>query len=223
MGNATSGSLTDKLTREMRMTADEARMILNVKKEDPAEKILQVRAAPYALFMRPAIHPLPPYLPVNAMSTPRAELRASLQGKHSPRSTCKTRVWATSTARALALPPVEGRARKGATRRRAQGRARGAEPFPPTTSPIRLVSNASPSFIAEDPSFRLAVVCSPRSAFAPAYIAYIVDLMHCTIHTFLLSPPPPPVHAQYGVMFNKLLHGLVCLRVYLSRLQRACI
>lgn len=40
---ATSGSLTDRLTREHRMTLDEARLILNVKKEDPAEKILQVR------------------------------------------------------------------------------------------------------------------------------------------------------------------------------------
>ncbi|KAI0072666.1 protein transporter [Panus rudis PR-1116 ss-1] len=39
--NATSGSITDKLTREHRMTLDEARLILNVKKEDPAEKILQ--------------------------------------------------------------------------------------------------------------------------------------------------------------------------------------
>ncbi|KAH9942445.1 uncharacterized protein BXZ73DRAFT_88018 [Epithele typhae] len=41
VGHATSGSLTDKLTREMRMTADEARLILNVKKEDSAEKVLQ--------------------------------------------------------------------------------------------------------------------------------------------------------------------------------------
>ena len=40
---ATSGSLTDRLTREHRMTLDEARLILNLKKEDPAEKILQVR------------------------------------------------------------------------------------------------------------------------------------------------------------------------------------
>ena len=40
--NATSGSITDKLTREHRMTLDEARLILNVKKEEPLEKILQV-------------------------------------------------------------------------------------------------------------------------------------------------------------------------------------
>ena len=43
VGNATSGSLTDRLTREHRMTADEARQILNVKKEDSVERIMQVR------------------------------------------------------------------------------------------------------------------------------------------------------------------------------------
>ncbi|KAI0329689.1 protein transporter [Cubamyces sp. BRFM 1775] len=41
VGNATSGSLTDRLTREHRMTADEARLILNVKKDDPIERIVQ--------------------------------------------------------------------------------------------------------------------------------------------------------------------------------------
>ncbi|KAI0705048.1 protein transporter [Cerioporus squamosus] len=41
VGHATSGSLTDRLTREHRMTADEARLILNVKKEDSVERILQ--------------------------------------------------------------------------------------------------------------------------------------------------------------------------------------
>ena len=45
MRNATSGSLTDRLTREHRMTLDEARLILNVKKEEPMEGILQVRPA----------------------------------------------------------------------------------------------------------------------------------------------------------------------------------
>ncbi len=43
VGNATSGSLTDRLTREHRMTADVARLILNVKKEDTVERIVQVR------------------------------------------------------------------------------------------------------------------------------------------------------------------------------------
>lgn len=43
MRTATSGSLTDRLTREHRMTLDEARLILNVKKEEPMERIMQVR------------------------------------------------------------------------------------------------------------------------------------------------------------------------------------
>lgn len=43
VGNATSGSLTDKLTREHRLTVDEARLILNLKKEDPLEHTLRVR------------------------------------------------------------------------------------------------------------------------------------------------------------------------------------
>lgn len=45
VGNATTGSATDKLTREHRMTVDEARLILNVKKEDSVERVLQVRRA----------------------------------------------------------------------------------------------------------------------------------------------------------------------------------
>ena len=42
MGNATSSSLTDKLTREHRLTLDEAHMILNTKKEDALEQVLAV-------------------------------------------------------------------------------------------------------------------------------------------------------------------------------------
>ncbi|EJF65481.1 hypothetical protein DICSQDRAFT_144130 [Dichomitus squalens LYAD-421 SS1] len=41
IGNATSGSITDRLTREHRMTLDEARLILNVKDKDPVERIVQ--------------------------------------------------------------------------------------------------------------------------------------------------------------------------------------
>ena len=44
MGKATSGSLTDKLTREHRLTLDEAHLILNAKKEDSLEQILTVSA-----------------------------------------------------------------------------------------------------------------------------------------------------------------------------------
>lgn len=43
MRAANSGSITDRLTREHRMTLDEARLILNLKKEEPAERMLQVR------------------------------------------------------------------------------------------------------------------------------------------------------------------------------------
>lgn len=43
VGHATSGSITDKLTREHRMTLDEAGLILNVKKDTPLEQVLKVR------------------------------------------------------------------------------------------------------------------------------------------------------------------------------------
>ncbi|TFY83607.1 hypothetical protein EWM64_g399 [Hericium alpestre] len=41
VGNATSGSITDKLTREHRMTIDEAHLILNAKREEKLEQILK--------------------------------------------------------------------------------------------------------------------------------------------------------------------------------------
>ncbi|KAH9994022.1 hypothetical protein BJV77DRAFT_1182763 [Russula vinacea] len=41
VGNATTGSVTDKLTREHRMTLDEAHLILNTKREEGIEQILQ--------------------------------------------------------------------------------------------------------------------------------------------------------------------------------------
>lgn len=44
VGKATSGSLTDKLTREHRLTLDEAHLILNTKKEDHLEQVLAVSA-----------------------------------------------------------------------------------------------------------------------------------------------------------------------------------
>jgi import inner membrane translocase subunit TIM16 len=42
VGNATTGSMTDKLTREHRMTLDEAHLILDTKPADGMERILQV-------------------------------------------------------------------------------------------------------------------------------------------------------------------------------------
>ena len=43
VGNATTGSVTDQLTRELRMTLDEAHSILNAKRGDYLEHILRVR------------------------------------------------------------------------------------------------------------------------------------------------------------------------------------
>jgi import inner membrane translocase subunit TIM16 len=42
--NATSGSLTDKLTREHRMTLDEAHLILNLKQGEALENVLKVNS-----------------------------------------------------------------------------------------------------------------------------------------------------------------------------------
>ncbi|PPR07373.1 hypothetical protein CVT26_013689, partial [Gymnopilus dilepis] len=41
VGNATSASPTDQLTRQHRMTLDEAQLILNVKRGDPMEQVLK--------------------------------------------------------------------------------------------------------------------------------------------------------------------------------------
>ena len=41
--NATSASITDKLTREHRMTLDEAHLILNTKREEALDTVLKVR------------------------------------------------------------------------------------------------------------------------------------------------------------------------------------
>ncbi|KAH9935716.1 uncharacterized protein B0H18DRAFT_976993 [Fomitopsis serialis] len=41
VGNATSGSITDKLTREHRMTLDEAHLVLNVNKGEPMTRVLE--------------------------------------------------------------------------------------------------------------------------------------------------------------------------------------
>jgi hypothetical protein len=42
LGNATSSSLTDRLTREHKMTVDEAQLILNVKRDASLEDIVKV-------------------------------------------------------------------------------------------------------------------------------------------------------------------------------------
>lgn len=48
MSNATTGSPTDMLTRQHRMTVDEAMLILNLKRgETSSERVLQVRSLLY--------------------------------------------------------------------------------------------------------------------------------------------------------------------------------
>src|SRR6267154_2934363 len=49
VGHATTGSVTDKLTREHRMTLDEAHLVLNTKREEGIEQILKVRPVVYRL------------------------------------------------------------------------------------------------------------------------------------------------------------------------------
>ncbi|KZT10748.1 uncharacterized protein LAESUDRAFT_672215 [Laetiporus sulphureus 93-53] len=66
VGNATTGSITDKITREHRMTAEEARMILNVKKDDPLERILQH----YQHLFKANSPPPPPPKPVPGQRVP---------------------------------------------------------------------------------------------------------------------------------------------------------
>lgn len=47
VSHALSGSSTDKLTREHRMTFDEAHLILNSKKEESIEQIIKVFSIPF--------------------------------------------------------------------------------------------------------------------------------------------------------------------------------
>jgi len=49
VGNANSGSATDSLTREHRMTLDEAQLILNVKRDEKLEAIMRVRLTIYRM------------------------------------------------------------------------------------------------------------------------------------------------------------------------------
>jgi import inner membrane translocase subunit TIM16 len=54
--NATSGSLTDKLTREHRMTLDEAHLILNVKRGETLENVLKVNSYFFLLLSSRTFH-----------------------------------------------------------------------------------------------------------------------------------------------------------------------
>jgi hypothetical protein len=51
-------SMTDKLTREHKMTADEARLILNVGKESGVEAMMKVRKAYKQKIFYPELTPL---------------------------------------------------------------------------------------------------------------------------------------------------------------------
>lgn len=73
--NATSGSATDKLTREHRMTLDEAHLVLNVKRGEAMENILKVSGSRVV-----------GKLDDMANCVTHAELRASVQSKLA--STC---------------------------------------------------------------------------------------------------------------------------------------
>ncbi|KAI0744189.1 Pam16-domain-containing protein [Daedaleopsis nitida] len=66
VGHATSGSLTDRLTREHMMTADEARLVLNVKREDAVEKIVQN----YEHLFKMNSPPAPPAKPASGKQAP---------------------------------------------------------------------------------------------------------------------------------------------------------
>ncbi|KAN0134030.1 Pam16 domain containing protein [Lactarius tabidus] len=70
VGNATTGSVTDKMTREHRMTLDEAHLILNAKHGDKLEHILRNYEH---LFKANASAEAPPKTGSNArsMATPR--------------------------------------------------------------------------------------------------------------------------------------------------------
>jgi len=68
VGNATTGSVTDKLTRELRMTLDEAHVILNAKRGDNLEHILRNYEQ---LFKANAPPEAPPKTAPRSMATPR--------------------------------------------------------------------------------------------------------------------------------------------------------
>lgn len=101
VGKATSGSLTDKLTREHRLTLDEAHMILNSKKEDSLEQILAVRAK--FPVMLPAL--IDEWWPRCAALRASVQTEFSLGSSHSFKT---SRRKACSGEVSLALPSVKG-------------------------------------------------------------------------------------------------------------------
>ncbi|KAH9961281.1 hypothetical protein BC827DRAFT_1203589 [Russula dissimulans] len=78
VGNATTGSVTDKLTREHRMTLDEAHLILNTKRADGIERVLQCYEH---LFRANAPPEVPPTAAPGARGTPAPRHSHYLQSK----------------------------------------------------------------------------------------------------------------------------------------------
>lgn len=85
MRNATSGSATDKLTREHRMTLDEAYLILNAKRGEAVENITKASESPVIRRKRDGT--------ANRVCL---ELRASVQSKRPSTSGRPTSIWFTS-------------------------------------------------------------------------------------------------------------------------------
>lgn len=78
VGNATTGSVTDKLTRDHRMTLDEAHLILNTKRGAGLEQILQNYEH---LFKANAPPEVPPTPAPGARGTPTSRHSHYLQSK----------------------------------------------------------------------------------------------------------------------------------------------
>jgi len=76
VGNAKSGSPTDQLTREHRLTLDEAHLILNTQREDSMEQILERYHHSFKINSPPEAAPANP-------DAPPSRSRKTLQKHHS--------------------------------------------------------------------------------------------------------------------------------------------
>ena len=113
VGKATSGSLTDKLTREHRLTLDEAHLILNAKKEESLEQILAVSAKFSVSFFAFADEWWSNFVALRAPVQTEFALGSNHSCKASNREACAGEV-------SLTLPPVKGCPGEGTYRSGAQ-------------------------------------------------------------------------------------------------------
>ncbi|KDQ55862.1 hypothetical protein JAAARDRAFT_37293 [Jaapia argillacea MUCL 33604] len=81
VGNATSGSVTDRLTREHRMTLDEAHLILNVKRGEAMEQITKHYEHLFKANSPPVDPPKPKPLPGGKTQPPAPSHSHYLQSK----------------------------------------------------------------------------------------------------------------------------------------------